>query len=131
MSTKRTTPAKTWAIARMNEIAAKHFAARVPELEYVVGRLVKRHEEVWRSQPVGAYRPTIAMYALALRWELDKRGPKCSVCDRAVDLPPRGPTPPSPAGPHLSLAPRLHPFEGGLNVPQNLALCHAGCMPGL
>ena len=131
MSKKRATPAETWTSARMKEIAREHFAGQVAELENVIHRLVERHEEVWRSQQAGAYRPTAAMYALALRWELDKLGPKCSVCQGEGDLPPRRPTPPSPTGPHLSLAPRLHPSEGGLNVPQNLALCHAGCMPGL
>jgi hypothetical protein len=119
-----------WVRDRLKELAKEYFPGRAAQLEGTVRRLAEHHERAWKSQPAGSYRPTAAMYALALRWELDKLGPKCSVCKGEVDLPPRRPSPPFPTGPHLSLAPRLHPSEGGLNVPQNLALCHAGCMPG-
>lgn len=122
-------PADAWAREKLRAVAREYFPGRAAELEREVRRLVERHERVWRSQPPEAYRPTASMYALALQWELEKLGPRCSVCQGEVALPTR-PTPPSPTRSRLSLAPRKRTVEGGLNVPQNLALCHADCMPG-
>jgi len=130
MRNQNVSPADEWTRERLNALAKTHFRSQHEVLESVIRRLVERHEEVWRAQPPGSYRPTAPMYALALQWELDKLGPRCSVCEGEVALP-TGPSSRAPQGSCLSLALRLPLVAGGLNVPQNLALCHAGCMPGL
>jgi transcriptional regulator with GAF, ATPase, and Fis domain len=123
-------PAGVWAREQLRAMAKEYFPGRARELEGIIRRLVGRHEKVWKSSPPGAYRPTSAMYALALQWELKRLGPNCSVCQKEVAVPAR-PTARFPTETHLSLAPRLRAVEGGLNVPQNLVLCHAGCRPGM
>lgn len=130
MRNQNASPAEEWTRERLNALAKTHFRSQHEMLESVIRRLVERHEEVWRAQPPGSYRPTASMYALALQWELDKLGPRCSVCKGEVALP-TGPASRASQGSYLSLAPRSSPASGGLNVPQNLALCHAGCMPSL
>jgi hypothetical protein len=124
-----TTPADAWTREKLRAVAKEYFPGRAVELDGIIRRLVERHEKAWRSQPPGAYRPTAPMYALALQWELGRLGAKCSVCQGEVALLAR-PTSRSPVGSRLSLAPRRRAVEGGLNVPQNLVLCHADCLPG-
>ncbi|MGI0156499.1 MAG: hypothetical protein ACREDE_10280, partial [Thermoplasmata archaeon] len=69
-----------------------------------------------------------SMYAVALGWELEKRGPNCSVCHRTVQLP-AGSPPSAPTDISLAMGPRLSIRNGGLNAPQNLLLGHLGCVP--
>lgn len=119
---------EAWVRRTLKALATEYFPGRTAQLEGIVRGLAARHEAIWRSQRAGSYRPTESMYALALRWELDHRGPICSVCKAELDASRRfapGPT----TGPHLSLTFRRDPSAGGLNVPQNLALCHEGCAP--
>lgn len=124
-----TKPADDWTQRKLQALATKYFPGRHRELEGVVRGLMGRHEEEWRTQPPGTYRPTGPMYALALEWELERQGATCSVCRGKVALP-TPPSPPSAVGSGFMLALRKRAADGGLNVPQNLALCHADCMPG-
>ncbi len=117
-----------WTKVTLSQVARDHFPGREGSLDTIVRQLAERHETVWRSSSEGVFRPTRAMYALALRWELDKVGPQCAFCKGRVEVPTE-PSRSRPTGPMLALGPRVLPGDGGLNVPQNLALCHADCHP--
>lgn len=117
-----------WVRDTLKGLAKEYFPGRAAQLERTMRRLAEDHERAWKAQPVGSYRPTASMYAVALRWELDKLGPACSICKGVLVVPTRS-APRSPEGPHLTLVPRVNPTAGGLNVPQNLALCHEECAP--
>jgi hypothetical protein len=125
---ERTTGNRTddWVRDTLKALAKEYFPGRAAQLEGTVRRLAADHERVWKSRPAGSYRPTASMYAVALRWELDKLGPMCSICQGNLVVPTRS-APRSSKGPHLTLVPRVNPASGGLNVPQNLTLCHEGC----
>lgn len=118
-----------WVKETLKGLAKEYFPGRASQLERTLRRLAEDHERAWKSRPVGSYRPTASMYAVALRWELDKLGPTCSICKGELVVPTRI-APRSPEGLHLTLAARVNPASGGLNVPQNLALFHEGCAPG-
>lgn len=120
--------ADTWVRTTVAELARQHFPARARPLESLVRRHAERHETVWRSSSQGVFRPTPAMYALALRWELERRGPSCAVCNGRVELPTQR-APSDPSSPTLALGVRAAAGSGTLNVPQNLSLCHTGCLP--
>lgn len=119
-----------WTRSQLKGVATTHFPGRARHLERIVKEPAARHEMDWRLRATGVYRPTPSMYALALRWELGKRGPTCSVCQGAIELP-TGKGVPAPGARSLYLAPRVAAAQGGRNVPQNLALGHAGCLPSL
>jgi hypothetical protein len=121
--------ADRWLKVTMSRIAQDHFPGRAGPLGEIVRQLAERHETAWRSSSEGVFRPTRAMYALALRWELDRAGPECAYCKGRVEVP-TDPPRSRLSGPMLALGPRVLPRDGGLNVPQNLALCHADCRPG-
>ncbi len=124
----RTNEVDPWTEATLKRLASRHFPERGRALASLIGGMARRHETAWRASSEGVYRPTPAMYALALSWQLEKLGPTCAFCHGKVELPERGgPAPPS--GPTLAMAPRVATSAGGLNVPQNLALCHAECVP--
>lgn len=123
------TRADTWTHATLSRLARQHFPGRTQALEDLVRQLANRHETAWRSSSAGTFRPTPAMYALALRWSLDEAGPKCALCRGTVEVP-RRPVPGGPSGLSLTLGPHLPPVHGGLNVPQNLRVYHARCLPG-
>ena len=125
----KSSKAERWTRTTLAGIAKQHFPSHERPLGEIVRRLADRHENAWLSSSEGVFRPTRAMYALALRWELEKVGPTCVFCKGKVEVPSR-PAPSRPAGPTLALGFRVPPHEGGLNVPQNLAICHAGCLPG-
>lgn len=120
--------ADAWVRTTIAELARQHFPDRGRPLESMIRRLAERHETVWRSSSQGVFRPTPAMYALALRWELERRGPSCAVCKSSVELP-TGRAPSGAFSPTLALGVRAAAGLGSLNVPQNLALCHTGCLP--
>jgi hypothetical protein len=130
MRTKAESPSEIWTREKLKTIARDHFGGRNAALENLVRGLVERHRKIWKSQATGSYRPTASMYALALQWQVDALGPKCAVCDGKIVLP-ETPAEHFATGSQLTLAPRVLPSNGGLNVPQNLVLCHSGCMPGL
>ncbi len=117
-----------WTHATITQLARKYFPGRSKPLEAIVYRLAERNETSWRSTFQGVFRPTPSMYALALRWQLDRLGLSCFVCNGKVQVP-RTPAPSLSAGPTLSLGFRIPPADGGLNVPQNLALAHVECLP--
>ncbi len=125
----RTTPSDAWTHATLARLAQEHFPGRSNALEELVRQLARRHETSWRTNSAGVFRPTPAMYALALRWQIEKLGPTCLFCKGEVELPTR-PDPTGPSGPTLALGLSLDPERGGLNVPQNLVLGHADCLPG-
>ncbi len=117
-----------WTGDTLKRLAEQHFPERGRELESLVRGMARRHETAWRTSSEGVFRPTPAMYALALSWELEKLGPTCTFCQGKIEIPERG-GPGHPSGPTLALGPRVAARAGGLNVPQNLALCHADCLP--
>ena len=118
--------AKQWTRAQVALLARRHFGGRARPLEEIVRHASRRHESLWRSTAGGVYRPTESMYALAMRWGLEGRGAVCAVCRGRLEVPEQLP-PSGPVGPTLTLSSRVPAREGGLNVPQNLVLCHAGC----
>ncbi len=117
-----------WTRATIAHLARKYFPGRSKPLGAIVYRLAERNETRWRSTSEGVFRPTPSMYALALRWQLDRFGLSCLVCHGKVQVP-RTPAPSHSAGPTLSLGFRIRPADGGLNVPQNLVLSHVECLP--
>jgi hypothetical protein len=123
------TKADAWVREEVARLAKRHFPGRARPLEQLLRTMAQTHEAAWRSTARGVYRPTAAMYALALSWELDKLGPTCVFCKGKVEVPGR-PSPSGPSRPTLHLGPRTDSRWGILNVPQNLALGHGGCFPG-
>lgn len=117
----------SWARREARELADQHFAGRGETVERLILELAEHHEWIWRRRGRPNLRPTPAMYALALRWELQNRGPVCAFCTRPVELPHRA-AGTACEGP-LAVGPRVPPTRGGLNVPQNLALGHEACLP--
>ncbi len=71
---------KRWAEVEVARLAEMHFAGRTLPLQRIVVNLARRHESVWRELEQGVFRPTPSMYAVALRWELGKRGATCGIC---------------------------------------------------
>ncbi|GEM_PF-7035660 len=118
--------ADEWTWTQLDLLARQHFGGRARALAEIVRRAAFRHEQAWRTSAQGVYRPTESMYALAMRWGLEKRGPVCPSCGGTLEVPDRA-APPGDVDPSVTLRLRVPPREGGLNVPQNLALCHAGC----
>lgn len=117
-----------WVRRELERLAATHFGGRAEPLEAAVLELAFHHEWIWRRRGATNFRPTASMYALALSWELDQRGPACAFCREEVGLG-SGTIPARATGRSLALGPRVPPTKGGLNVPQNLALSHANCLP--
>lgn len=119
--------ADVWTQAILDRIAREHFPSRARSLGEIVRQLAQRHETAWRSSSAGVFRPTTAMYALGLLWQLEELGPTCAFCNGTVEVP-RQSAPSGPSGPSLALRLRTPADRGGLNIPQNLALCHARCV---
>ncbi len=121
-------PADAWTRAKVAGLAQEYFPGRTDALLELVRGTAQQHEREWRSGVAGVFRPTAAMYALALGWHLDTLGPACVFCEGDVDLP-RRPVSSEMARGEPALRLRVPAHAGGLNVPQNLVLCHAGCAP--
>ncbi len=116
-----------WARVRVAQLADRYCSGDTSFIQNEIQRLVGRHEVLWKATSAGVFRPTSSMYALALEWELGKRGPTCAICNERIDL-----TPGQSSGPGSpTLFPRTPLQSGGLNVPQNLALGHQGCGEGI
>ena len=117
-----------WVRKEVARLASLYFPGREDPLEKALTEMARRHEKQWRASAAGVFRPTPSMYLVALQWELKRHGPTCAVCRGDIAIP-KAPEPPRPEALTMSMSPRVHPREGGLNVPQNLQLGHAGCMP--
>lgn len=122
--------AERWTKAQLSGVAQVHFPGGEGALERALREFAEHHEAIWRATAAGAFRPTTPMYALALRWQLAERGPTCPYCHARIEVP-VGPSHPIRPEAAIALGPRVHPRQGGLNVPQNLVLGHAGCVPKL
>ncbi len=118
----------SWARKEARELAQQHFAGKADTVERLIVELAEHHEWIWRRRGRPNLRPTSSMYALALRWELQKRGAVCAFCTKPIELPAKAPSGTACRGP-LAMGPRVPPTRGGLNVPQNLALGHDACLP--
>lgn len=119
--------ATEWSRRHIQTLARRHFKRGGGALEALLTTLQRAHEARWRSSGAGRYRPTLSMYAVALGWELGRRGPRCGVCEGALEVPEparRGAAPRA-----MTLVPRTSETSGGLNVPQNLVVGHCGCLP--
>lgn len=123
----RPSPAERWTNAALARVAEKHFPGQQGSLRVIVQQLAEGHHTAWASTSLGVYRPTPAMFTLALLWEVERIGPNCVFCEGRVEVPSQ-PSDSGPSGPTLTLGFRVPPGRGGLNVPQNLTLCHAGCL---
>lgn len=119
-------PPNDWTHHEVSRLARQHFPTRASVLERIVRDLAHKHEAAWRVSSEGTFRPTPAMYALALRWIVDRTGPTCAQCGDRITVPHHDPMAGRPTS-SLTLSLRIPADRGGLNVPQNLAMCHAGC----